>query len=251
MNANDYLKRLGVAKVEADYEGLKVLQKHHMYVIPFENLDISRGKMVFLDLESMYQKIIKNNRGGLCFELNPLFHWLLNQLGFEATMITGTVAINEKKWGKENTHLTTLVKLRDTTYLTDVGFGNSSLTPLPLTGETIHDESGSYRVIHEEHDNFFLQKEIDGKWTTLFKFTTTPRTFSFYQPLSEYIQTNPDSPFTSGPFITIASKDGRTTLTADSLVRKYQEKKTVIDVKEHEWNNLYEEHFGKCHYPSL
>ncbi|MGA9290453.1 MAG: arylamine N-acetyltransferase [Anaerobacillus sp.] len=245
MNANHYLKRLGIEKIEADFESLKLLQKYHMNVIPFENLDISRGKSIPLDLNKMYQKIIETHRGGLCFELNPLFHWLLNQLGFEARMVTGTVAINEKKWGKENTHLTTLVNLDGITYLTDVGFGNSSLTPLPLTGETIHDESGFYRVIHDEHDRYMLQKEIDGKWSTQLQFTTSPRTFSFYQPLSDFIQTNPDSPFTNGPFITIATKNGRITLTADSLVRTYKEKKTVIDVKDHEWNNLYEENFGK------
>ena len=55
------------------FETLKNLQKKHLYNIPFENLDIHYGNKIELNELLFYDKIVNNNRGGFCYELNGLF----------------------------------------------------------------------------------------------------------------------------------------------------------------------------------
>jgi len=59
--------------------------------IPFENLDIHYNKHIKLNIDSIYQKIIENKRGGFCYELNSLFYELLISLEFNAKMISARV----------------------------------------------------------------------------------------------------------------------------------------------------------------
>jgi len=37
----------------------------------------------------MFQKVITMQRGGFCYELNGLFHWLLQELGFKVGLASG------------------------------------------------------------------------------------------------------------------------------------------------------------------
>ena len=243
MNVESYLERVNINHVQVDLHSLQLLQRNHMLHIPFENLDISQKKRIDLNREKMYDKIIKKKRGGLCFELNPLFNWLLTQLGFTTTLITGTVAIDENTWGKENTHLTNLVKIEETTYLADVGFGNSSHIPIPLSGEIVNDSFHRYRIVHRTKQLYDLQQALSKGWQTQICFSTEPRTLSEYEPLSTFIQTNPHSPFANHTLVTIATNDGRITLTKDALIITKNNQKTVFDVNENEWHHLYDSYF--------
>ena len=88
MDKEKYLERIKYfGTLRADAECLTGLHQNHLFSIPFENLDIYTGKGISLDLEDIYQKIVLNRRGGFCYELNYLFHWLLNELGFNSRMI--------------------------------------------------------------------------------------------------------------------------------------------------------------------
>ncbi|MDO6658320.1 arylamine N-acetyltransferase [Anaerobacillus sp. 1_MG-2023] len=243
MNVEEYLLRICTESEQTDLLSLQLLQKNHIHHIPFENLDTSKNIWIDLNLETMYQKVITQKRGGLCFELNPLYNWLLNEIGFSPILITGTVAINEKNWGKKNTHLTNLVELEGTTYLTDVGFGNSSQTPIPLTGEVVYDGYHHYRIVHHSEDEFDLQKAEYEEWQTQVRFSTEARTLADYEPLSSFVQSDPNSPFTNGVVVTIATNEGRTTLTKDSLSFTKNAQKTVFDVNEDEWDYLYNLYF--------
>ncbi len=41
--------------------------------------------------ETIYDKIVNQNRGGLCMEVNALFCWFLKSIGYDATMIRASV----------------------------------------------------------------------------------------------------------------------------------------------------------------
>lgn len=243
MNVDRYLNRIGINTVQPTIESLQQLQNNHMSHIPFENLDTTKDIWIPLDLEMIYKKVIENHRGGLCFEINPLFQKLLNNIGFRTMMVTGTVQMSENNWGQENTHLTTLVDINNVLYLTDVGFGNSSRHPIPLTGEPIHDGYNDYRIVHIQKNTYHLQREVNNKWSTQLEFTTEPRTLSFYQPLSEFIQSHPNSPFRRGPFVTMATEKGRTTLTEHSLVITIDGQKKEYAIDTEEFNSLYTTYF--------
>ena len=88
MNVEAYLDRIGYAgPVEPTYAVLAALQRAHMLAVPFENLDIALGRRLVLDRRANYARIVERRRGGWCFELNGLFAWLLQQLGYRVTLL--------------------------------------------------------------------------------------------------------------------------------------------------------------------
>src|SRR5262249_28933984 len=76
---------------QASLESLRALQAAHTLAIPFENIDVIRGLEVRLDLPSIEQKLVREQRGGYCFEQNALFAAVLEQLGFRVTPLAARV----------------------------------------------------------------------------------------------------------------------------------------------------------------
>ena len=79
------MNRIHVVKKEnpsLDY--LTHLQEQHVLNIHFENLDILNKRPLSLEREDLFRKMILFKRGGVCYELNGLFYYMLNELGFAA-----------------------------------------------------------------------------------------------------------------------------------------------------------------------
>jgi N-hydroxyarylamine O-acetyltransferase len=98
MDTEKYLRRIGVENfaIPASAESLKHLQKRHLLSVPFENLDIHWKRPILLSVESFYEKIVGERRGGFCYELNGLFAELLNELGFPSRMISARVSTGKR-----------------------------------------------------------------------------------------------------------------------------------------------------------
>ncbi len=106
--------------------------------MPFENLDIVARTPISLDLEAIHEKVVTRRRGGFCYELNGLFAWLLEQLGYDVTRLSArTVEGIDGELGPEFDHLVLQVDLAEP-WLADVGFGDTFRTPLPLAAERDH-----------------------------------------------------------------------------------------------------------------
>ncbi len=59
MNSIQYLQRIKVNGIESPtYSFLSKLQEQHLFTVPFENLDIHRGKKIVLEESQIYQKIV-------------------------------------------------------------------------------------------------------------------------------------------------------------------------------------------------
>ena len=87
-----YLERIGYdGPIEASPYVLADLHEAHLAAIVFENLDILLGKSIVLDLESLQGKLVKNRRGGYCFEQNTLFRAALETIGFTVTSLAARV----------------------------------------------------------------------------------------------------------------------------------------------------------------
>ena len=70
----------------ADLATLQKLHAAHLKYIPYDNFDCLNSKITSLKREDMFNKLILHNRGGICFELNGLYAWLLESLGFNFVM---------------------------------------------------------------------------------------------------------------------------------------------------------------------
>ena len=82
------------------------LQRAHVTAVPFETFSVAGGPFgrlqpssdrvrVLLDLPALYQKIVEEGRGGICYELNVLFRWLLTELGAEVDRLAARVVSPE------------------------------------------------------------------------------------------------------------------------------------------------------------
>ncbi|WP_033541282.1 arylamine N-acetyltransferase family protein [Planococcus sp. CAU13] len=244
MDPIKYLKRFNAYPVEENYlQDLARLQSLHMQHIPFENLDVIRKVPIYLNLESIYDKVVNQNRGGYCYELNGLFCWLLQQLGFDAKMISATVLKPDGSYPKSDTHAAILVEL-DAPYLIDVGFGDSTISPIPLGGERHTDNSGTYSIEEEEDGLYQLTRESDGEEKVLYRFTSEEKRLEDFHEGCVFNQISEKSTFTHDDIVTRATPDGRVTLAGTSLTRTVNGKKEKQQLTESEKMKVLEEEFG-------
>jgi N-hydroxyarylamine O-acetyltransferase len=75
-----YLARIAYDDpVQPDWATLRALQLAHLRTVPFENLDIHLGRTILLEQDHLFHKIVRQRRGGFCYELNGLFAMLLRE----------------------------------------------------------------------------------------------------------------------------------------------------------------------------
>lgn len=139
MNLTDYLNRINYsAPLRVDLATLNGLIEAHVRAVPFENLDIYAERPVEWSLEAAYDEIVTRKQGGWCFEMNTLFEWVLSEIGFDVTRLSGGVRREKAGDIALGNHLCLLVSL-DRDYLVDVGFGGSQISAIALEeAETLH-----------------------------------------------------------------------------------------------------------------
>ena len=87
-----YFKRIGYAGACAPtLDMLNAIHRLHPSAIAFENLNPLLRKPVRLDLPSLEQKLVKDGRGGYCFEHNTLLRSALEAIGFEVKTLSARV----------------------------------------------------------------------------------------------------------------------------------------------------------------
>jgi N-hydroxyarylamine O-acetyltransferase len=248
MNYKNYLERIGYSeKPEVNYETLKTLHRKHLYSIPFENLDIHRGKKIILDINLIEEKILNNKRGGFCYELNSLFFELLKEIGFDVKMLSARVYNDDEVPGDEFDHMTLLVNIDGEEYLADVGFGDSFIEPVQFNPDFVfEDDGGFFQIVKENEKHFKLLRSEDGVlFTPKYLFSKDVRKLSDYTEACEYTQTSPKSHFTKNKLCSIANDWGRVTLVNDKLVIKKGRNKDEKPVRsEKEFNENLLKYFG-------
>ncbi len=218
MNVENILERIEyTGPREPTLEVLTALQHAYLYTVPFENLDIHSQVKIKLDTQKFYEKIVKNNRGGFCYESNALFSYLLNALGFNVSILAAKMTVRNIN-SPGYSHMALKVKL-DQDYLVDVGNGQSVRDPMPIPGDVISRAEGIRYKVGEYSDNeyalFYRTEETD--WLPRFVFSTDARRLEEFAIMCHYHQTSPDSVFTKQRLVTLATPDGRLTLTDDCL----------------------------------
>src|SRR6185295_560871 len=149
MEVKKYLDRIGYeGNTEPTIGLLSALQKRHLLNIPFENLDIHYNTPIELDIAVIFDKVVIKKRGGFCYELNGIFHELLNAIGFNVKMISARVFDQKQQiFSPEFDHLAIISKIDSIDYLVDAGFGEFAFSPLKFELNTIHnDERGMFRI---------------------------------------------------------------------------------------------------------
>lgn len=247
MDLEAYLKRInyhGSRAVSA--ETLRDLHVAHLRSVPFENLSIHAGQPIVLDDDALFEKVVTLRRGGFCYELNGLFAALLRELGFDVLMLSARVANPEGEYGPDFDHMTLLVTL-DQRWLADVGFGDSFLEPLLLEeGREQVQGAFTYKIVDDGNHLVLMRRQSDGDWEHQYRFTLQPHNYADYADMCHYHQTSSESPFTRKRVCTLATPEGRITLSDLRLITSVdgggrQERALT---SEDEFNALLRQHFG-------
>jgi N-hydroxyarylamine O-acetyltransferase len=260
MDVDSYLAHIGTerpSRIDADV--LARLQVAHLLSVPFENLDIWRRRPITLDLEAIFEKVVRRRRGGFCYELNGLFAWLLAELGFKTTMLSArVVGGSDGELGPEFAHLILRVDL-ETAWLVDVGFGDSFRTPMPLQADPeFVDPLGRTFQLERSRDSWDLREHVDASperlhvasaplddeaWRKLLRFSLTPRVLADFEQMCRWQQT--ESPFfTQHRFCTIATPDGRRTLMDERLIVRSGMRRDERAIDERDVPELLHKLFG-------
>lgn len=218
IDADRYLRRIGLtAKPSVDLAGLAELQDAHLRTVPFENLDVFRGKRVRVDTAWSVNKIVNENRGGWCFELNGAFAALLSSLGFEVALLGAAVLLNGPNAVVD--HLTLEVSL-DEPYLVDVGFGDSFTRPLRLNqAGPQNGGAGTFGLMPSSQGTTVTRHDAEGFPEPLYRFKRTHRALDEFTAPSDTLQADTSNMWHAKRVVTRLLGDGadRVSLTGTTL----------------------------------
>jgi N-hydroxyarylamine O-acetyltransferase len=238
-----YLGRIGYSGiVSPDLETLQAIHRAHFLNVPFENLDISRGVRIEVDEAVNFDKIVTRRRGGFCLELTGMFARALRQIGFRVDVI-GARVLTEGHLSHPMSHMTLIVHL-DEDWIADVGFGGRIIEPLRLSERGVQVFGMRRYVVENDGDHWFVTCIETGYDTLSYTFVMQPREFEEFNPVCDWLQTSPESRFTQGDVISLATQIGRTTLARGRLITFDGTTHEEKDVSTEEQQAIVREQFG-------
>lgn len=249
MDLDAYLDRIGAsAPLSPNIATLIELHELHMTRVPFENLDIPLGREIVMDESKFLDKIVRQRRGGFCYELNGAFAWLLQEAGFDVARLSAGVFNAEGVAGPDFDHMALRVIVDGEEWLADVGFGDSFRTPLRLQAGEVQRDSDpreiEYLLTQEEGIWMLWKREGEGEWIRKYWFTLAPRRLEEYAEMCRHQQTSPESSFTRRIVCSKATQEGRLTLSAGELIETTAAGRVETRVEREAWYRVLKDRFG-------
>ncbi len=209
-----YLKRLGLTgPLKADAETLQQLQYAHVHRIPYENLDILMDIPLSLDVGDIFKKVVVQERGGYCFELNALLRHLLVEMGYSVTSYFARFWQDEPNPPPKPRHHVLDVHVEGRRYLADVGVGGIVPRWPVVMEDGLVQEQGeeTYRLVKLDFYGWMLERLVKGQWRRIFSFTEEPKLQRDFLTTSFWCEYAQDSIFRMQPMVMIRRENGRNT----------------------------------------
>lgn len=229
-------------------ENLKYLHTIHISKIPYENLSILMSEPISLNGNDLFMKIISNHRGGYCFEVNGLYTFLLETLGYKVT-VYNVRFISENKGVQIRRHRIMKVEINGISYITDVSFRNECpRTALRFICDKVQtDGISEYKFTQDEYYGYIMwQKRTEKEWSKIFGFDESPQSEIDFLLPNYYCETHPDSPFIGAPHMSICPIDQHITIAGREFTISKKDKilvKRSIETKD-EFILLCKTYFG-------
>uniref|UniRef100_A0A8C5EZL4 arylamine N-acetyltransferase n=1 Tax=Gopherus evgoodei TaxID=1825980 RepID=A0A8C5EZL4_9SAUR len=240
MYIEKYLARIGYkgSHEKHDLETLTAIFQHHIRAVPFENLSILCGEIITLDLDQVYNKIVRKKHGAYIYNLH------------------------QNTYASHMTHLLLKVDIDDRTYILDGGFGVSYQIWQPMeliSGKDQPQTPGIFRFT-ENNGTWYFEKTRRKQYVPnqsfsnsdllersecrkIYLFSLEPRTIRDFQFLCTYLQTSPDSLFTKKSICSLQTTDGFQALIGWTLIETTYNYKDNTDLVE--FTNLKDEEVEK------
>lgn len=204
-----YLHSLGFTDTQIDnfspnLATLTDIQLAHLANYPFQSLSTVLGESIGLEQTVVFDKLVNEQRGGYCYELNGLFAQILEHIGFKVETLAGYIVHdNNPATPKARTHTLLNVTAEGQDYLVDVGFGGLVPTvPLKMTLDEVQTTPhGRYQLTEfgkaspNVAPTWILSAEVKGDWQMLYAFDLTPQNQADLVVGNWFVSTHPESPF--------------------------------------------------------
>jgi N-hydroxyarylamine O-acetyltransferase len=245
-NIDAYFQRINYGEgTSVTADTLKSIHHAQLFTIPFENFDIQLGRVINLNPEAIFEKLIRKKRGGYCFELNGLFLTALQSIGFDARPLLARVHITGTPTGRG--HQIELITINGKQWIADVGFGGDTpRTPIPLklNHSTIHNGQ-KIRLVEAGHFGIMLQTERDDEWIDLYSFDLSHVFPDDIDYGNHFTSTHPSSLFVSARVAALPLKNGSKTLFNTTLKKVIAGNEELIELEVGKaYLNALKTHFG-------
>ena len=190
-------------------ETLNAIVNAHVQAIPFENLDVLLGRAIDLAPEALERKLLRERRGGYCFEQNALLLHVLGALGFDVHPLSARVRYQRPRdFTPARTHLFVRVELEES-WLADVGVGAMSVTSaLRLAEEGPQETPHETRRLLREDDRIYHQVLFGEAWHDVCEFTLEEMPPIDREVANWYTSAHPGSHFKNRLLVARALPDG-------------------------------------------
>ena len=160
---DEYLKRIEVNRPTNGPDKEYLIQLHigHLTHIPFETFDLIDLKQLNISPDYIFDRLVRQNRGGVCFQMNGLFAFILKSLNYNVQLIPCSVYDTEHNYFyDDHSHLSLCVTLNNgEKMLCDVGFVIDFLTPLFFRTDCIQYATNRFFRLIETDDGLSYQLE--------------------------------------------------------------------------------------------
>ena len=218
MDISAFMARIGYrGSLEPTAENLTRILRAHQESVPFENLSCyCNPRELSLKLEDLYDKVVVQRRGGICFELNGLFLWLLGALGYTRYAVAVRVVMPQPP--SPISHQGNVVVVDGVKYFCDVGFGGPGPKGLVNleTAEIQVIDGASFRV-EREGLQFTISRLHGDRWIPTLIFADVPFEPADFPVLLYFFSANPKSYFVANRIVNLCLPDGSAALTNDRL----------------------------------
>lgn len=216
---DDYCRRIQfTGEIKPDLATVKAFMQQQLRTIPFENLNVLAGKVISLKPEDIVEKLIHQQRGGYCYEVNGLFTMALSALGIDYQWVAARPLFYPVR--RPRTHAALIVSFNGVEWLLDLGFGSFGIRePMRLDrlNQPIQQDYEQFMLSAEMDGDIAVQALVDGTWIKQYGFNRSTVEWVDFAPANWMNSTHPEAIFTQKPVIVLFTPEGRKILVGNVL----------------------------------
>lgn len=244
----DYCQRIKIkyqGELSPNLASVQALMQQQLNTLPFENLNVLAGRVISLKPEDIVEKLIYQQRGGYCYELNGLFTMALSALGIEYQWVAARPLIYPAR--RPRTHAALVVQFDGVEWLLDLGFGSYGMRePMRLDqiNQPVQQAYDQFMLTQETDGDLALQALVEGVWVKQYSFNRSPVEWIDFLPANWMNSTHPDAIFTKIPLIVLFTPEGRKLLAGNNFKTYQAGRVTQITIPEEQIDAVLKTEFN-------
>lgn len=168
--------------------------------------------------EDIADKLLRQKRGGYCYEVNGLFAMALEALGIRWRFVAARPMFYPVR--RPKTHMALIAEIDGRQWLCDLGFGSYGIRApmaLDMLDTDIRQDFDTFRLTRNAEGEYLLQARMEGKWASQYGFDLSPQEWIDFVPANYLNSTHPDAIFVQKLLVVQHRPEGRQILLGNVL----------------------------------